>query len=344
MNAVMKLKYATGTSPRDQAGVTLVEIMVALAIGSFLMIGAIQVYNQSRQAYVINESIARVQETAQFAMDTVEADLRLASNWGLQSRGTAIVGRSLAANADPLGLGNASVNSCGNTWAFNLGRPLEGSNNNYALPCAAVGVGGAQPNSDVVTTRRATVAVMPLEAGRLQIQSNRVQGQLFNNGAVPAGFQVPVPELPAPGDSETHNLLVNAYYVAADSDLIPGVPTLRRKMLSVAGGAAVIQDQEVAPGVENMQLQFGVDVDADNTIDRYVDPGNPILTPGDPAFIAGAKIITARIWLLIRSISPEVGLNDTTNYAPGDIVLGVPTDSFRRLQVSKTILLRNARS
>ena len=60
-----------------QAGLTLVELMVALAIGSFLIIGAVQIYNQSRQAFVVNESIARVQETAQFAMDTIEADLRL---------------------------------------------------------------------------------------------------------------------------------------------------------------------------------------------------------------------------------------------------------------------------
>ena len=34
--------------------------------------------------------------------------------------------------------------------------------------------------------------------------------------------------------SETHDLLVNTYYVAASSILIPGVPTLRRKMLTVA--------------------------------------------------------------------------------------------------------------
>ena len=47
-----------------QAGMTIVELLVALAIGSFLMIGAVQIYNQSRQAFVINESIARVQETA----------------------------------------------------------------------------------------------------------------------------------------------------------------------------------------------------------------------------------------------------------------------------------------
>ena len=75
---------------RNQAGLTLVEMMVALAIGSFLIIGAVQIYNQSRQAFVVNESIARVQETAQFAMDTIEADLRMASNWGRTSRALTI--------------------------------------------------------------------------------------------------------------------------------------------------------------------------------------------------------------------------------------------------------------
>ncbi len=93
----MMHRYSNTKVFRQQAGVTLVELMVALSIGSFLIIGALQVYNQSREAFVVNESVARVQETAQFAMDTIEADLRMASNWGRQSRGTAIVGRSVGA-------------------------------------------------------------------------------------------------------------------------------------------------------------------------------------------------------------------------------------------------------
>ncbi len=310
----------------------MVELMVALAIGSFLMIGAIQVYNQSRQAYVINDSIARVQETAQFAMDTAEADLRMASNWGRHSRGRSIEGRSLTGAANPLALD--APNNCGANWALNLGRPLEGTNNAYGLPCAATG--GAQPNSDVITTRRATVAATALDNGRLQIQTTRIQGELFDDGTIPAGFSA--------ADSETHDLLINTYYVSPDSTLIPGVPTLRRKTLVFVGGASVIQDQEVAPGVENMQIQFGVDVDDDNTVDRYVNPGDNIFDPLDAAFIPGAKVITARIWLIIRSISPEIGLNDLRDYEPGDVDLGVQNDEFRRMQVSKTILLRNARS
>ena len=316
-----------------QSGVTMVEILVALSIGSFLMIGAMQVYNQSRQAFVINESIARVQETAQFAMETVEADLRMASNWGMNSRGAAIEGRSLPAAPNPTGL-TVPAGGCGVTWAFNLVRPVQGANNAYTLPCAAQG--GVQANSDTVTIRRATIAVMPLENGRLQIQTTRIQGELFDDGAIPAAFTA--------AGSETHNLLVNTYYVAANSALIPGVPTLRRKSLQIAGGAPVVVDQEVAPGVESMQLQFGVDVDADNTIDRYVNPGDPIFNPAAAGFIPGARIITARIWLVVRGISPEMGIQDNRNYQPGDVILGTYTDNFRRMQVSKTILMRNART
>lgn len=317
---------------RRQAGVTMVEILVALAIGSFLMIGAVQVYNQSRQAFVINESIARVQETAQFAMDTIEADLRMASNYGLHSRGMAVVGRSLVGTPNPNGLNEPL--GCGSGWALDLARPVAGSNNAYVLPCAATG--GIQALSDVVTTRRTTVAPMPLQAGQLQIQSTRIQGQIIDDGLIPAGF--------TPVDSQTHNLLVNSYYVASSSTLIPGVPTLRRKSLVSIGGNPAIVDQEVAPGVENLQVQFGVDVDDDNTIDRYVNPGDQILDPLAAGFIPGSRVITARVWLVVRSISPETGIADNTNYAPGDVNLGTYTDEYRRMQVSKTILLRNART
>jgi len=317
-----------------QSGVTMVEILVALSIGSFLMIGAMQVYNQSRQAFIINESIAKVQETAQFAMETVEADLRMASNWGMHSRGASVQGRSLLADPNPTGL-TVPAGGCGVTWAFDLGRPVDGDNNAYTLPCAAQG--GVQANSDMVTIRRTTIAAMPLENGRLQIQTTRIQGELFDDGVRPAAF------LPAP-DSETHNLLVNTYYVAADSVLIPGVPALRRKTLQIAGAAPVVVDQEVAPGVENMQLQFGVDVDQDNTIDRYVNPGDPIIDPTAAGFVPGARVITARIWLVVRGITPEMGIQDNRNYQPGDVNLGTYNDNFRRMQVSKTILMRNART
>ena len=315
-----------------QHGLTLVELMVALAIGSFLIIGAVQIYNQSREAFVVNESIARVQETAQFAMDTIESDLRMASNWGRNSRALAVEGRSLAEDANPLGL--SVPTDCGNSWALDLALAIDGNNNTYALGCASSGT--AQTNSDVVTIRRASVLPAPLESGRVQIQSTRVQGLLFDDGAMPSEF--------SPADSATHNLLVHSYYVAQTSDLMPGVPTLRRKTLTSVGGAPVIRDQEVAHGVENIQLQLGVDVNQDNAVDRYVNPGgNAIYDPSATNYIPGARVIAARLWLVVRGVTPEVGITDTSTYRPGDVNLGEPNDNFRRMQVSKTILLRNAR-
>jgi type IV pilus assembly protein PilW len=317
-----------------QSGMTLVELMVSLAIGSFLMVGAVQVYNQSRQAFVINESIARVQETAQFAMDTVEADLRMASNFGQHSRGSAIEGRSLIQDGIPNPLGVPAPAGCGITWALDLARPVAGEDSAFTLPCAPVG--GLQANTDSVTSRRATVAPTALAVGTLQIRTNRIEGQLFADGNIPGPFT-------AVG-SQTHDLLVNTYYVAASSQLIPGVPTLRRKSLVTVGGVPAIVDQEVAPGVENMQLQFGVDVNKDNTVDRYINPGDPILNVLDPAFIPGARIMTARIWMVVRSVGIETGLQDNVNYTAGNVNLGVYNDSFRRMLVSKTILLRNSRT
>ena len=91
-------------------------------------------------------------------------------------------------------------------------------------------------------------------------------------------------------------------------------------------------------------MQMGVDVDEDDTVERYINPGDPILDPLDANFVPGIRVITARVWMVVRGVSPEVGIQDNANYAPGDVNLGNFNDQFRRMQVSKTILLRNARS
>jgi type IV pilus assembly protein PilW len=339
------MTYSKVTTLQRQTGLTLVEIMVTLAIGSFLIIGAVQIYNQSRQAFVVNESIARVQETAQFAMDTIEADLRMASNWGRNSRGLAVEGRSLVGDDNPAGLTEpvGSTGSCGTNWAFDLARPIDGNDNVYNLPCGTLG--GAQANSDLITVRRASVNPVALEPGRIQLQSTRIQGELFENGAVPAAF-LPITNHPITGapSSATHTLMVNSYYVSPTSTLIPGVPTLRRKTLTVRAGAPFIDDQEVAPGVENIQLQLGIDVDEDNTVDRYVNPGDDIYNPAAAGYVPGARVLTARIWLVVRGVTTEFGLQDNRNYQPANANMGQQNDTFRRLQISKTILLRNARS
>lgn len=56
--------------------------MIALAIGTLLLIGLVQVFAASRTAYQLSTGLARVQENGRFAMDFLQRELRMAGHVG----------------------------------------------------------------------------------------------------------------------------------------------------------------------------------------------------------------------------------------------------------------------
>lgn len=64
------------------AGLSLVELMVALVIGTILMLGVVQVFGASRASYQLSEGMSRAQENARFAMDFLQRDIRMAGHFG----------------------------------------------------------------------------------------------------------------------------------------------------------------------------------------------------------------------------------------------------------------------
>jgi len=122
-------------------------------------------------------------------------------------------------------------------------------------------------------------------------------------------------------------------------------PALRRKVLGTNGQ---ITDEEVIAGVEDMQVQFGLDMDPPGgvnrgSVDRYVNPDSPIIDPTNAGYNVNAEILSVRIWLRVRAENVENGFTDTTNYVYADQNVGPFNDGFRRVLVSKTIYLRNNR-
>ncbi len=324
-------------------GLTLVELMVAMSIGSFLMIGAVTVFMQSRTTFRVNESISRLQENARFVINSIEPDLRMAHYWGLTSRTIKMVGR--AGPTQPIPPGFAVAGDCGQNWSIDLDRETNGTNNGYGWACPAFGAPGVF-GADTLEIRRVSEdPLLLLQNGVIYAQTARFRdGQLFTGGAVPPGF--------LPATSATYQLIVNGYYVSANSSLdTPGnpVPSLRMKSLVGGGlGGPRIIDTEVLPGVEDFQVQFGVDtdlIDAPNrgSIDRYVNPGDPILTPGNAAFLPDAQLLAIRVWFLMRAERPENGYTDTNAYVYADQNIPAPNDAFRRTLVTKTVYVRNAR-
>ena len=61
-----------------QGGISLVEIMVGLLIGVFLMGGVLQVFDTSKRGYRYQEGLSQVQEQGRFAMEYLAANIRMA--------------------------------------------------------------------------------------------------------------------------------------------------------------------------------------------------------------------------------------------------------------------------
>ncbi|MBA4288527.1 MAG: hypothetical protein C0439_06025 [Pseudomonas sp.] len=66
------------TLRRTQIGLSIVELMVAMALGLLLMTGVVQVFLSSRQTYAANEAMSRMQENGRFALEFMARSARLA--------------------------------------------------------------------------------------------------------------------------------------------------------------------------------------------------------------------------------------------------------------------------
>jgi type IV pilus assembly protein PilW len=355
---------------RAQRGLSMIELMVAMTIGAVLIFGATQVYVNSRTSYGISESVARLQETARYAMSVVEPDVRMSNYWGLL-KGAAVVFNQASQTSAPAAVApGVPANICGNNFAVDVTTNLQGDNDGYiisatrqagcdALPDISTGIAWASTpvaTADTLTVRRASTITSVPAAGTLQVCTTRIAGFLLSNGAATC------PTAPPPLNvAQLDNLIVNAYYVDRNSQQQAGLPSLRRKTLTTAGGVPQFRDQEIIAGVEDMQVQFGIDTFGNTGIaQRYVDPN------GVPA---GAQIVAVRIWLLVRSDAPENGFTDSKIYQYGDRLqaTGVTGDlnsaagagkayqpslstdatfngpqHVRRLLISRTIQVRNA--
>ncbi len=67
----------TGPNSR-QRGVTLVELMIAMLVGLFLMGGMLMVFDRTKQAYRYQNGLAQVQEQGRFAIAFLTQSLRVA--------------------------------------------------------------------------------------------------------------------------------------------------------------------------------------------------------------------------------------------------------------------------
>jgi len=336
-------------STRRSAGFSLLELMIALALGLILMLAFITALDRCRSAMTSNESMAELASSARQAIDVLVLDLEHAGFTGLpgSQRLRFMRGGSVFAEGDALrqpdgatprapvaGL-PAGAHDCGVNFALDLSVAVQGINAGAApLPCApTAAAGGVRSGTDSLTIRRASLERMRPRAGRVQVYLRRLEAHgfamLFADGAAPG---------PLDDDAEVRDVEVHTYYIASNSVGRPGWPALRVKSLTESGGAAQFRDEEVLPGVEDLQVEFGVRASASPTAPpRFVLPDSPELR--------GQRVIAVRAWLRIRADSTERDHHDPRTLRYSDATFD-PDDREarqRRLLLERTVVLRNSR-
>jgi type IV pilus assembly protein PilW len=173
-----------------------------------------------------------------------------------------------------------------------------------------------------------------LQANTTYIVTNNVVG-LVIDGSGTAPDIMPGGDVPG---GVAWPYLFEAYYVRdPDPSSEDDAPTLARKVLSWNGAAMQVVTEDLVQGVENMQVEIGLDSDNDSEVDTYTDVSG--MTSAD-----WANVGSVDAYLLVRTRNKDPQYTDTKTYHLGGDNFMTPVaavQQYRRTMVSTQASLRN---
>lgn len=347
---------------RRVRGVTLVELMVAMGLGLFLVGVMGMIFLGSKSTFQAQKHVARLQESARFAIDTVAADVRMSGFRGCRGVGT---GTPIA---------NLLNTSTGFLYDFSAGIWASRYNGSAWDPVKAAAISSPDLSpapalnslGDVLTVRRtvgtgwALTAEMASPTAALNVTPTGLITArdllLVSDCAGAAVFQAtnPRPGLDGsiehsasvtvdPGvsdnslgrvflqDAMVHRLVTVTYYLAPSARDGKTDQSALWSSTKPAYDGTSDEPQELVTGVERFRVTLGLDSNGDGAADAYVAPKDvPDWT----------QVITARIELLMASTEDNI----TSSPQPYTFAGTASTPSDRRLRtvVSTVVQVRNA--
>lgn len=330
------------TRPTSQAGLTLVELMIALTLGLIVIGALVAVFVANSRNYRQNDALSSVQDNARYALDVMGRDLAMAGYWGgvrpqdatSNLRLSVIAAAAVSNSALPGDCGPSSP-PAGTAWLFDVSQPI-GFRDHQAsgavtdlFRCLT----NVAANTDIVMIRRAA-GVMALNlplgsandlrlltAGRFYLKTNASIGTLFRadasntNPALPAdcpdasGTNAPCPPTSAP--MQLYAYTPHLYYVRNYRRTVgDGETTLCRRFLNDTLATPIMDEECLADGVENLQIEWGLDTSVSNP--NNTTPYSYVRAPTTDQM---DSLATARIYLLVRAPIKNVGLSpDAKSY------------------------------
>ncbi len=305
------------------AGFSLVELMIAMTIALFLLLGiATLTSSQSRSSRELDMATRQI-EAGRFAMQIVGNDLTLAGFYGTFGPKGATI-----STPDPCATSVASLGFDNTTSPITVPAPVYGYAPGATAPTCLSNV---QANTGIVVVRRATSStVLPAAttAGEVYVQPAQctTDASTFVVDSSSASFSLH--EKDCATTASVRKYMVRTYYVSscnvcsgANADT---TPTL--KVAELIGGAITITP--LAEGIQDLQADYGIDLDGDGSVDCYVvDPGVDnsakcgatwSTAPGYVAAIQNwGNVVTVRLHVLAQNTESSPNWTDDRSYDMG---------------------------
>lgn len=357
--------------PVRQLGLSLVELMVAILISMIVLAGVLQVMFTSKTTFVSQEEMSYIQENARFALDVIGRDIQAAGYLGCASSGAelALVGTVDDANAAEFWGPEAVVGFAGSDGIGEFPeaysdqvRTIVGATGGDAIPDSII-VRGAEGVPRDVKAHSGTLieldSVGDITAGdylavvgedcvsAAVIRVAAVDGANVNySGAIcdDAIRSVPGQSLICDADcactgtgtasagynagAAVHAYNSKAYFIGTSNSAVDQ-PALKRVRLR-DGKADLVE--ELALGVEDMELHYGVDTNGDGAAEIYVSA-----SAFTTANVDWNQVVAVRVSLLFRSQSPSLA----DAQVQGDLLGNAYNDRYMRQVVTSTYRLRN---
>jgi len=328
--------YTALANHSRQTGFTLVELMISLVLGLILTGGIISLFIQNQQSFRMDENVARMHDEARFALQEISRDLRMAGFLGESAAPDSVINDDSLAIATDCGPGGQPE------WIYSLFDATGGEvnaitgvdNASGAAAAAAYGCIAADellPGTDIVAIKRVSGSPVPAGAvqnGTVYLRTNGNSSLLLreppvNPGVVPAPFT-------------TWEYRPSIYYIRSFSTSPgDGLPALCRKTLVMTGAAPTMATDCIARGIENLQIEYGLDLNGDGSVNRYVP--NPTLAEIE-------RVSSVRVSLLARTVRADRGYTDERVYRLSNAPDYSPADNFHRRVYSTTVPVHNRRN
>ncbi|MFL6674799.1 MAG: PilW family protein [Massilia sp.] len=339
---------------RAARGFSLPELMIAAAIGLSLLAGLSLMFVKNTRAQSEIEKANRQVENGRFALDLLAVDLRNAGYYGEFDPTTL---------PDPAALPAPCAGTLDDLKA-GLALPVQGIDNaTTGLDCLA----DVRPNTDVLVVRRASTCIAgdpgcaPQSAGGPFFQASLCNNPSELDAMDSASYyaldlatgSLNRHQRNCTGLAAVRRYRTHIYFIANNNQDGDGIPTLKRAELGSDGSKPTYTIVALAEGIENLQLEYGLDLLPATAGNGVADQfnANPATAGGCAATACAVSnwrgAVSVKLNLLARNASKTPGWSDDKSYQLGRAANGAvieipaPGDQYKRHVFQALVALPN---